>query len=346
MPAAYSWESEAQVARPSKEGLEYFSIDIDIMDEDSVGYIDAKYGVKAFGLLVRLLMKIYRNGYYTAWTEREQYLFTKDINVDIEETKNIVNAYINEGFFNQKLFKQYGILTSHGIQKRYIKACDRRSKIVMYQEYFLINPTVDDIKLDNVTLISINVDNNPHSPIVNDDIVLAKTPQSKVKESKEKKIESKEPSIRAREGQPVDNSDGRTDEELYPSGNDGSETPSPADDSSVESSPDFMAFWNFYPRRSGMSKAMEAWSELMTKNINPADLVSAARKYSLKVKNDKIAEQYIKMPHRFLADGVFKDYAPKYLHDCPYCHGTGYEPSPNGDNSMVECRCKKRFDAA
>lgn len=69
--------------------------------------------------------------------------------------------------------------------------------------------------------------------------------------------------IRARgEVPPVDNVDSvdnfykRTDEtdDLYPLGNGGEETPSPAQESSsVESSsPEFMEFWNAYPRKAGM----------------------------------------------------------------------------------------------
>jgi len=147
------------MGRPFKDGIDYFPIDLDIMGEDSVAFVDAKYGVQAFGLLIRLLIRIYRNGYYVMWTEKEQYLFARSINVDIELTREIVSAYINEGFFNNNLYKCYGILTSRGLQKRYIKACERRSKITMTQEYFLLDLTKDeskDLKLNKVTLIPVN----------------------------------------------------------------------------------------------------------------------------------------------------------------------------------------------
>lgn len=325
------------MARPNKDGLEYFSIDIDIMDEDSVGYVSAKYGLKAFGLLVRLLMKIYRNGYYTMWTEREQYLFTKDINVDIEETQTIVNAYINEGFFNQKLFNQYGILTSHGIQKRYIKACDRRSKIVMYQEYFLVDPVKDDLKLNNVTLIPVNVDKNHSSQQVTANITLTKTPQSKVKESKEKvkEIESKPFACAREDDQPVDNLSG--------DGLDGSDNNLNKDEAPTEEHPDFMSFWNVYPRRSGMPKAMEAWKEVI-KNIPPKYLVLAAGKYAMKVKTDDTPSQYVKMPHTFLSDGVFKEYLPRNIPECPKCHGKGfYEVEEDGSMRVKRCDCRREL---
>lgn len=144
------------MGRPLKDGIDYFPIDLDIMGEDSVAFVDAKYGVQAFGLLVRLLIRIYRKGYYIGWTEKDQYLFARSINLDVNLTREIVSAYINEGFFDNNLYKCYGIITSRGLQKRYIKACERRSKVMIIQEYFLLNLATDaskDLKLDNVTLM-------------------------------------------------------------------------------------------------------------------------------------------------------------------------------------------------
>jgi len=41
----------------------------------------------------------------------------------------------------------------------------------------------------------------------------------------------------------------------------------------VKPNTDFMIFWNEYPRRSGMNKAVEAWNDLMKKGIPPNDVV-------------------------------------------------------------------------
>jgi hypothetical protein len=169
------------MARPKKSGLDYFPVDVDIHEDPAVAFVEAKYGVMAFGLLIRLMARIYRNGYYLLWSEREQYLFAKDVNVDIMTTKTIVNEYINEGFFSQKLYEQYGVITSRGIQKRYIKAVDRRTKVVMYKEVFLINPEKDDVDLKNVTITPVSADENPS-------FMSAENPQRKEKESKEKEI--------------------------------------------------------------------------------------------------------------------------------------------------------------
>lgn len=202
------------MARPIKDGLDYFPLDTDMDQDDKIAYVEAKHGLIAFAIIVRLMMRIYRQGYYTMWTEREQVLFSKSINVDIETTKTIVNEYINEGFFDQKLFEEHSVLTSHGLQMRYLKGCDRRSRIAMIQEYFLIDSNRDDVKLDSVTLTCINADNNS----VNVPVTSAESTQSKVKETILNKIKlNNNINACAREDhQPVDKSSLEAEDKSIP----------------------------------------------------------------------------------------------------------------------------------
>lgn len=328
------------MARPTKDGLDYFPIDLDIMDEDSVAFVDAKYGVQAFGLLVRLLMRIYRNGYYMMWSEREQYLFAKDINVNIDETQTIVNEYINGGFFNKNLYKEYGILTSRGIQKRYLKACERRKKLPIIKEFFLINDD-DEIKTVNVTFTSVYDDINCDKF----NLTSAKTPQSKVKKSKEK--ESKE-YIRAHEcDRAVNCVDNFSDQEhenrfrqsndIYPTGNVAEETAATVKADSLESfepTPEFEKFWNAYPRtaRSSVNKTFEAWRAVVNQGISPNDLWMAANKYAMQLKAEGTKEQFYQAAQNFFIKGTYRGYLPvkpvqvncggcKYYH---LCKGNGY----------------------
>ena len=45
------------MARPVKEGLEYFPLDCDIDQDDKVALIEAQHGIKGFGVVIKLLMK-------------------------------------------------------------------------------------------------------------------------------------------------------------------------------------------------------------------------------------------------------------------------------------------------
>lgn len=184
------------MARPQNEGLEYFPLDVDMDSDDKIEFIEAKFGLVAFGIVVRLLMSIYRNGYYMMWTERQQYVLSKRVNVDINIISNVVNVALTEGIFDKTMFQKYQILTSHGVQCRYIKACERRKKIPFDKRLQLF--TEDDglktghivYKNDTISFngskCNINGDSTEVNVDINDDSNNENvTPgtQSKVKES-------------------------------------------------------------------------------------------------------------------------------------------------------------------
>jgi len=174
------------LARPQKTGLEYFPLDVDIDQDDKIQLIEARFGITGFAIVIKLFMKIYKEGYYYKWTEKEQLLFSKRINVDINLVNDVINECIKWGLFDSTLYEKYKILTSKGIQRRYLEATCRRKQVELIKEYYLI----DSSKYSNVVFVSINsvnVNNNPHSDKVNDD----NNPQSKVKESKVKESKVK-----------------------------------------------------------------------------------------------------------------------------------------------------------
>ena len=182
------------MARPTKTGLEYFPLDVDMDQDDKLFFIEAKHGLIGFAIVVRLLMLIYKEGYYKQYTEdKEAFMLAKRLSVEVNVLNNIINDCINEDIFNKKLFEQYGILTSRGIQKRYLEACARRKEVNIFKEYCLIDPK----NYKNLVFEYINpviVDINPDKC----NTVSAETPQSKVKESKEKESKEKN-NTRARE---------------------------------------------------------------------------------------------------------------------------------------------------
>lgn len=165
------------MARPRKQGLDYFPLDVDIDQDDKIQLVEAVHGPVGFAIVIKLLMRIYKDGYYSKWTETEQLLFSKRVNVDI----NLVNVCINDcvkwDFFDTEVFETHGVLTSNGIQKRFLEAVGRRQKVEMVSEYLLLDD--EDINVyKNLTTRSINV----HINLINDDI----NPQSIAKHSIEK----------------------------------------------------------------------------------------------------------------------------------------------------------------
>lgn len=166
------------MARPLKQGLNYFPLDVDIDQDDKTQLVEAIHGNTGFYVLIKLLMKIYKEGYYYPWTESEQLLFSKRVNVDINTTQAIINDCIKYGVFSSKMHNEHQILTSKGIQDRFFEACKRRKSIDIIKEYLLS----DVSELVNVNIYSKNVDINPQAEEVNEYI----STQSKGKETKEK----------------------------------------------------------------------------------------------------------------------------------------------------------------
>lgn len=183
------------MARPKKEGLDYFPLDVDMDQDDKIALIEAKHGLIGFSIVVKLLMKIYKNSYFYKWSEKEHLLFSSRINADINSISNVINDCINWGLFDEKNYKEFSILTSKGIQERYVEAISRRKEVVFIEEYLMINPVEHignsriKIKIVNSNKNLINVDINPNND--NDN------PQSKSKrksnsESKEKELKEEE----------------------------------------------------------------------------------------------------------------------------------------------------------
>jgi len=154
-------------------GLDYFPLDVDIDTDDKIELIEAKHGIVGFAVIIRLFMKIYRNGYYYQWGEKEQLLFSKRLNVDINTLNVIIEDAMVWGIFHRDTFDQWQILTSKGIQKRYLEATKRRQQVELAGEYLLLDNNCLNEHI-NVLIVNINADNA--------DI----TTQSKVKESKVK----------------------------------------------------------------------------------------------------------------------------------------------------------------
>ena len=133
------------MARPTKAGLDYINIDIDFFEDEKVEFISAKYGELGELIIIKLLLRIYRNGYYLKWGEDECFLFARrnGKNTTFDLVNDVVNELLKRDFFSKDKYKKYGILTSNGIQKRYIKAIERRKEINLIKEYLIVNTNIN-----------------------------------------------------------------------------------------------------------------------------------------------------------------------------------------------------------
>lgn len=164
------------MARPQRIGIDYFALDVKMDDE--VAIIEAEHGLEGFAVLIKLFQKIYSEGYFYDWGEREQILFNSKVSVDRKKLTTIVTDCVKWGIFDDHMFSEYNILTSKRIQKHYFASIYKRVGVEAIREYLLIS--VSD--RTNVSLIGVSDDGNTSTCKVTD----IKSTQSKVKESKEK----------------------------------------------------------------------------------------------------------------------------------------------------------------
>lgn len=156
------------MARPVKEGLDYFPLDVDFAVNDKTEAIMGEFGPKGVLFMIYLLSAVYQNGYYLQWNKLKQMQLANRIEgVSPELANQIVNRLIAYGTFSEELFNSAKVLTSLRIQETYEDATKRR-------------------KSQKPTKYWINVDINKDTSVVNVDI----NPQSKVNKSKVNKSKS------------------------------------------------------------------------------------------------------------------------------------------------------------
>lgn len=134
------------MARPNKTGLDYFPLDVDFHDDDKVALLTAEFNVMAEAIMIRLLCKIYKNGYYYAWGDDERLLFCRwagGVFVP-NQVEEVVKGCLRRSFFDKGVFEAFGILTSVGIQKRFLQASQERKSIDIIADYWLLDIPSDD----------------------------------------------------------------------------------------------------------------------------------------------------------------------------------------------------------
>ena len=159
--------------------LRYFTLDCHM--DDSIKLLESEFGLKGFAVIIKLFQKIYGDeGYYCKWNQDVELLFAAGLSTDREPisgnfVSEVIKGCLRRGVFDNEMFKKYGILTSRGIQKRYLEAARRRTSTKLVSEYLLVKV---DPKFKNVSIISENVDIFVEN--------VSNSRQRKVKESKEK----------------------------------------------------------------------------------------------------------------------------------------------------------------
>lgn len=142
---------------PLKKGLDWFPLDTRL--DEKFELIEAEFGMTGFAVVIKLFQRIYAlNGYYCEWTKRVALLFSRSCGVGGNAVEEIVKASLRLGIFNREKYDAYGVLTSSGIQKRYLDAVVRRKEPQLREELRLVS--LDEIR-ENVYILGEDADISP-----------------------------------------------------------------------------------------------------------------------------------------------------------------------------------------
>ena len=162
-----------------KSGLDYFPLDVSL--DEKFELIEAEFGLTGFSVVVKLFQRIYGGqGYYFEFTDEVALLFGQRIGLGGNVVSEIVRAAIKRGIFDSQLYEKYNILTSEGIQRRYLEAVSRRKKVEIKKAYLLLCNTQIS---KNVYISGENVDISLKNAYISKQ---SKVEESKVKESKDR----------------------------------------------------------------------------------------------------------------------------------------------------------------
>lgn len=169
------------MARPTAKGVEYFPLNVNFINDLKVRKLLLSCGAESIAVLIYLLSTIYKDeGYFVEIHEDEIDLIALDVNVTSEFVLEVINKACEVRFFDVNLYNNFNILTSKGIQERYLKITERRKNSVVITQFNLVNVYNNSINVNNN---SINVDNNS--------VNVYKSTQSKVKKRKVQKSTEK-----------------------------------------------------------------------------------------------------------------------------------------------------------
>ena len=78
------------MARPNKQGVDYFPLDINT--DDKFKHIEIKFQLQGFAVIIKLFQKIYNCGYWCLWGDDEEIIFAHENAIEIPKLKEILKG--------------------------------------------------------------------------------------------------------------------------------------------------------------------------------------------------------------------------------------------------------------
>ena len=130
------------MARPIKKGLEYFPMDTDFFADKKIRLLRGEFGAAGLLVLLATYCRIYdTEGYWASFDDDDAILTADELGCGItaQTVREVIQCAVRRGLFDRRIFEEYGVLTSHGIQRRCVVVSAKRGKISVIAEYWLLD---------------------------------------------------------------------------------------------------------------------------------------------------------------------------------------------------------------
>ena len=153
------------MARPRKEGVAYFSFDVDFFSDKKIKVLKARYGADGITIFLYLLCEIYKNGYYLKVDDDFEFVISDDLNMNCDKVKQVLTFLLERSMFDKQLFQSDAVLTSAGIQKRFqlmVKSRASKNPIIVKDFWVLSEEETETFIKVNPSLNN-SMNNNDYS---------------------------------------------------------------------------------------------------------------------------------------------------------------------------------------
>lgn len=146
------------MANAPKQGLDYFPLSVDFLDDIKVRKILRACGAQSVSVLISLLSRIYRfEGYFVVWDADVRFLVADHVGAKESLVQEIVQKALDVEFFDAQIFETKSILTSRGIQMRFFDTVARlRRKEIRYDATLMLISINDSDNWIDVSIDPIN----------------------------------------------------------------------------------------------------------------------------------------------------------------------------------------------
>lgn len=142
------------MARPLRNGLLYFPLDVDFFQDVKIRILKGRYGTDGIGVYLYLLCEIYKKGYYTILNEDLILCVANDLGLSEDKTRQIISFLLSRSLLceikESKLARPDTVITAVSVQRRYQEAMKGLKRDVAVEaEYWLLksDETLSFIKM-------------------------------------------------------------------------------------------------------------------------------------------------------------------------------------------------------